>query len=76
MSVLCFAFSSDSANKHLPHHACENRVMYTTTHDNEPAEAWWDCISERERSYAARYMNMRDGEKISMAMIRTAFSSV
>lgn len=53
MSVLCFAFSSDSANKHLPHHACENRVMYTTTHDNEPAEAWWDCISEPERSYAA-----------------------
>lgn len=76
MSVLCFAFSSDSANKHLPHHACENRVMYTTTHDNEPAEAWWDCISEPERSYAARYMNMRDGEKVSMAMIRTAFSSV
>ncbi len=76
MSVLCFAFSSGSANKHLPHLACENRVMYTTTHDNEPAEAWWDCMGEPDRGYAVRYMNMRDDERISWAMIRTAFSSV
>ena len=59
MKVLEFAFDSRDTgcrNDYLPHNYTENCVAYTGTHDNQTIAAWWDTISDEERSMARAYL--------------------
>jgi len=76
MRVLQFAFGGDPAtNSHLPHHHPRRCVVYTGTHDNDTAVAWFRGLGREERRSVLRYL-ASDGRAIHWAMIRMAFMSV
>ncbi len=59
MKVLEFAFDSrdtGSRNDYLPHNYDDNCVAYTGTHDNQTIAAWFQTITEEERSMAREYL--------------------
>ncbi len=59
MKVLEFAFDSrdtGSRNDYLPHNYDENCVAYTGTHDNQTIAAWFQTITDEERSLAREYL--------------------
>ena len=59
MKVLEFAFDSrdtGSRNDYLPHNYNENCVAYTGTHDNQTITAWFQTITDEERSMAREYL--------------------
>ncbi len=76
MRILEFSFGSGSAHPYLPHHHSPNSVVYTGTHDNEPARAWFDYSArDDERHYARRYLQCDDAGFVR-ALVRAAFASV
>lgn len=76
MHILQFAFSSDAANRDLPHNYPRNCVVYTGTHDNDTAMGWFTGSStENERKLALKYMGA-NGNRFNWDLIRLAMSSV
>ncbi|BBL80223.1 4-alpha-glucanotransferase [Rubrobacter xylanophilus] len=57
MKVLQFAFGGGPENAFLPHnwHGA-HWVAYTGTHDNDTTAGWWFSATDRERSFARRYL--------------------
>ena len=75
MKILQFAFPGED-NLDRPHHYTQNSVAYTGTHDNDVVNGWYEKLSESERKLVSDYLNRRDDEKITEAMIRGIYSSV
>lgn len=75
MKILQFAFPGED-NLDRPHHYTQNSVAYTGTHDNDVVNGWYEKLSESEREFVSEYLNRRDDEKITEAMIRGIYSSV
>ena len=75
MKILQFAFPGED-NLDRPHHYTQNSVAYTGTHDNDVVNGWYEKLSESERELVSEYLNRRDDEKITEAMIRGIYSSV
>ena len=75
MKILQFAFPGED-NLDRPHHYTQNSVAYTGTHDNDVVNGWYEKLSESERKLVSEYLNRRDDEKITEAMIRGIYSSV
>ena len=75
MKILQFAFPGED-NLDRPHHYTQNSVVYTGTHDNDVVNGWYEKLSESERKLVSEYLNRRDDEKITEAMIRGIYSSV
>ena len=75
MKILQFAFPGED-NLDRPHHYTQNSVAYTGTHDNDVVNGWYEKLSESERKLVSDYLNRRDDEKITEAMIREIYSSV
>ena len=75
MKILQFAFPGED-NLDRPHHYTQNSVAYTGTHDNDVVNGWYEKLSESERELVSEYLNHRDDEKITEAMIRGIYSSV
>ena len=75
MKILQFAFPGKD-NLDRPHHYTQNSVAYTGTHDNDVVNGWYEKLSESERKLVSDYLNCRDDEKITEAMIRGIYSSV
>ena len=75
MKILQFAFPGDD-NLDRPHHYTQNSVAYTGTHDNDVVNGWYEKLSESERKLVSEYLNRRDDETITEAMIRGIYSSV
>ena len=74
MKVLEFAFDSrdtGSRNDYLPHNYNENCVAYTGTHDNQTITAWFQTITDEERSMAREYLcdEFTPDEKLHRAFI-------
>lgn len=74
MKVLEFAFDSrdtGSRNDYLPHNYNENCVAYTGTHDNQTITAWFQTITDEERSMARKYLcdEFTPDEKLHRAFI-------
>ncbi len=61
MSVMQFAFITDSDTPHLPHNYTEKTVGYTGTHDNNTILGWLWESDENARNYALSYCNF-DGD--------------
>lgn len=75
MKILQFAFPGED-NLDRPHHYTQNSVAYTGTHDNDVVNGWYEKLSESEKELVSEYLNRRDDEKITEAMIRGIYSSV
>ncbi len=75
MKILQFAFPGED-NLDRPHHYTQNSVAYTGTHDNDVVNGWYEKLSESERRLVSEYLNRRDDETITEAMIRGIYSSV
>ena len=75
MKILQFAFPGED-NLDRPHHYTQNSVAYTGTHDNDVVNGWYEKLSESERKLVSEYLNRRDEESITEAMIRGIYSSV
>lgn len=78
MKVLQFAFDSREESDYLPHNYSKNCVVYTGTHDNDTVLGWYYAISEHDRNFAKRYLNIKDikeTKEIPWYFIRSALSS-
>ena len=75
MKILQFAFPGDD-NLDRPHHYTQNSVAYTGTHDNDVVNGWYEKLSESEQEQVSEYLNRRNEEPITEAMIRGIYSSV
>ena len=69
------AFPGDD-NLDRPHHYTQNSVAYTGTHDNDVVNGWYEKLSESEQELVSEYLNRRNDETITEAMIRGIYSSV
>ena len=75
MKILQFAFPGED-NLDRPHHYTQNSVAYTGTHDNDVINGWYEKLSESEQELVSEYLNRRNDETITEAMIRGIYSSV
>ena len=75
MKIIQFAFPGDD-NLDRPHHYTQNSVAYTGTHDNDVVNGWYEKLSESEQELVSEYLNRRNDETITEAMIRGIYSSV
>jgi 4-alpha-glucanotransferase len=55
MRVLQFGFDGTADNPHQPHNFPTSCIVYTGTHDNQPAAGWWDALGDSMREQVARY---------------------
>ncbi|KID49479.1 hypothetical protein C095_04845 [Fusobacterium necrophorum subsp. funduliforme B35] len=76
MHILQFAFEGGAENKDLPYHYTQNSISYIGTHDNPVVSSWFEEQTEEIKRYVYQFLNIREGESISQAMIRGIFSSV
>ncbi len=75
MRVLQFAFGGGTDNPYLPHNFNNNTVVYGGTHDNNTAIGWLASASQRERTFACKYLHT-EGKEINWDLIRAASQSV
>lgn len=75
MKVLCFAFSGEANNPHLPHRIPRNCVYYTGTHDNDTVLGWWESACEGEKKLARRLLGLKKDEYICQAMVEGVLQS-
>ncbi len=76
MKVLQFAFDSREESDYLPHNYTANSVVYTGTHDNDTTVGWYQTISRRDRSFARKYLNIKNSRELEWNFIRAALGSV
>lgn len=74
MKVLQFAFYEPDSD-YLPHRHVPNAVVYTGTHDNDTARAWFAKLTHEEKERVTGYLG-GDGSRIEWDLIRAAFASV
>ena len=79
MKVLLFAFGNDLAtNPYVPHNHIRNCVVYTGTHDNNTARAWFEkeaTFEDKRRISLYFGRELSDGD-FSRELIRIAMMSV
>jgi 4-alpha-glucanotransferase len=75
MKILQFGFGDDATHAFLPHNYAPNCCVYTGTHDNDTTIGWWHGATDRERAYAAAYLQC-DASTVHWQMIRAAWASV
>lgn len=75
MKVIQFGFSSNSANKNLPHRFYKNTVAYTGTHDNATLAEWLMTAPSSNVEYAKQYLRLGTYEKYSEGFIRAVVAS-
>ena len=78
MKVLLFAFSAEPENPYLPHNFVRESVVYTGTHDNNTARAWFEGeAAEEELKTMSRYLGKDpDPKEVHWDLIRMAMMSV
>ncbi len=76
MKILQFAFDSREESDYLPHNYEHNCVVYTGTHDNDTTAGWYEKLKRKDKSFARRYLQIRERKEIHWTFIRAALSSV
>lgn len=76
MKILQFAFDSREESDYLPHNYSSNSVVYTGTHDNDTMMGWYQSVNGHDRSFAEKYLNVKDNEDVVWNFIRAAVASV
>ncbi len=75
MKILQFGFDPAGDSEYLPHNYERNCVVYTGTHDNEPAEGWRKKASKEELRFCRKYLAMGN-RNFSWEFIRGIWASV
>lgn len=75
MKILQFAFNPREESEHAPHGFDSNNVVYTGTHDNHTAMAWFENLPREEFNYAVKYLKLNYDEGLNWGLIRGAWSS-
>jgi len=75
MKVLQFAFSTDAANKDLPHNYGHNFVVYTGTHDNNTTLGWLKELKGEEKENVTKYVGEPVASKLN-SVVEMALASV
>ena len=77
MKIVQFGFYDTTGNSiDIPHVYTQHSVAYTGTHDNEVINGWYDNLTQEQRDYTDAYINRRQGEPITRALLRTLFATV
>jgi len=79
MKVLLFAFDESlPRNAYAPHNHTKNAVVYTGTHDNNTARAWYEKeLGEQDRARLSRYVGREvNADNVHRELIRLAMMSV
>ncbi|WP_346854347.1 4-alpha-glucanotransferase [uncultured Draconibacterium sp.] len=80
MKVLQFAFTTDAANKDLPHNYERNFVVYTGTHDNDTTLGWLTAAEGEEKEFLEKYVSLNDktalGKVLEMAVASVANTAI
>jgi 4-alpha-glucanotransferase len=79
MKVLLFAFDESlPRNAYAPHNHTKNSVVYTGTHDNNTARAWFEKeADDKAKERLARYIGREiTAESVHRELIRLALMSV
>ena len=77
MKVTQFAFSDGAKNTYLPqNYKTTNCVAYTGTHDNMTLNGWVYGASDKEISFAKRYLRVRDRKDLPESMLRITWGSI
>ena len=77
MKIVQFGFYDTTGNSiDIPHVYTQHSVAYTGTHDNEVVNGWYDNLTQEQRDYTDAYINRRQGEPITRALLRTLFATV
>ncbi len=74
MKVMQFAFGCENS-EYQPHNHPEHCVVYTGTHDNTTAEAWYRTAPAKEKRLAKQYLNLTAEEGYGMGLVRGALAS-
>ncbi len=74
MKVLQFAFGAGDS-EYLPHNHPVHCVVYTGTHDNTTAAAWFRTAAPAERKKAMRYLGIADKAEGAQGLVRGALAS-
>lgn len=75
MKVLEFAFDAHGDSAYLPHSCQANSSMYIGTHDNDTVNGWLETLSDEDRTFAAEYIHLTEGEGWCWGLIRTGMAS-
>ena len=75
MKVLQFAFTTDAANKDLPHNYLPNFVVYTGTHDNDTTLGWLKALKGDEKELVVKYTGKPVEQQLSK-VVEMAIASV
>jgi 4-alpha-glucanotransferase len=75
MRILQFAFDGGADNPYLPHNHEVNSVVYTGTHDNDTALAWFEALSVEQQRSVLDYLG-HPGEPMPWPLLRAALASV
>ncbi|MCD6355094.1 MAG: 4-alpha-glucanotransferase [Prolixibacteraceae bacterium] len=70
MKVFQFAFTTDAANKNLPHNYTTNFVAYTGTHDNNTTLGWLKTVKGDEKKLVRSYFGVRNKKAVRYAIER------
>lgn len=77
MKVTQFAFSDGAKNTYLPqNYKTTNCVAYTGTHDNMTLNGWVYGASDKEISFAKRYLRVRDRKDLPESLLRITWGSI
>jgi len=79
MKVLLFAFDESlPRNAYAPHNHTKNAVVYTGTHDNNTARAWFEMeADEKTKKRLSHYVGKAiTAENVHTELIRLAMMSV
>lgn len=74
MKVLQFAFGPGDS-EYLPHNHPVHCVVYTGTHDNTTAAAWYRTAAPAQRKKAAAYLGLNREEGFAAGLVRGALAS-
>lgn len=75
MKVLQFAFNPYEESEYLPHNIGKKSVVYTGTHDNPTARAWFNDMNREEFDYIVKYLKLNFDEGLNWGLIRGAWAS-
>lgn len=80
MKVLQFAFTTDAANKDLPHNYSPDCVVYTGTHDNDTTLGWLKALKGDEKQclelYTGAPAEQQLDKVLEMAMASVAKTAI
>lgn len=76
MKILQFAFDSREESDYLPYNYERNCVVYTGTHDNDTVMGWYSSLTDADKDFAKRYMDLDGSNDVCDKIIRLALGSV